>query len=184
MGPLAGALLLTLAAWMAVSWPLPRQMGECIPAAAEHGGVNPVRTMLAGDQLQLLYYFNLFEDMARGRVRPGYNVFEFNTGPDDAARWQTEPYYFPFSGIYSILHGPLGQAGAWNLTGFLALWMTAWAMWRLARRYTARDTIAALMALAVVLSPHRWVNLLGGSPMGFAATWLPVLLLGLDIQEL
>ncbi len=181
MGPLAGALLIALTAWMAVSWPLPRQMGDCIPAAAEHGGANPVRTMLAGDQLQLLYYFNLFEDMVRGRVRPGYNVFEFNTGPDDAARWQPEPYYFPFSGIYSVLHGPLGQAGAWNLTGFLALWMTAWATWRLARRYTARDTIAALMALAVVLSPHRWVNLLGGSPMGFAALWLPVLLLGLDL---
>ncbi len=180
MGPLAGALLITFVVWLSVAWPLPKYFGECIPAGAGSGGTNPVRTMFAGDHLQLLYYFNLFGDMIQGRVRPGYNVFEFNTG-NDADRWQPEPYYFPFSGVYSILHGPLGMAGAWNLTGFLSLWMTAWATWRLARRYTAHDTIAALMALLVVLSPYRWVNLLGGSPMGFAALWLPVMLLGLDI---
>ena len=78
MGPLAGALLITLVAWLAMSWPLPKHLGDCIPAAAENGGTNPVRTMMAGDHLQLLYYFNLFGDMLQGRAPPGYNVFELS----------------------------------------------------------------------------------------------------------
>ena len=44
-----------------------------------------------------------------------------------------------------------------------------------------RWLLPALAALIAITLPYRWSNLLGGSPMGFAMVWAPLLLLGLDL---
>jgi hypothetical protein len=174
------SLLVTLGIWLVFSWPLPRHVGSAIPAGGTSGLTRPpAAPMQSGDHLQLLYHFWLFSDMLGGRTPWFHNLYEFNTG-DDAGRVEPGSYYFPFSLFFAAGQALDGPALGWNLSGFLALWLTYLGTLLLARRYTADPWIAALAALLAITLPYRWINLAGGSPTGFAMMWVPWLMLGLD----
>jgi len=174
------SFLISLAAWVFFTWPLPKYAASGIPASSRNPEQLAARYMVPGDHLQLLYRFWLFHDMLRGRTPLFHNVYEFNRG-DDAETHKPGSYYAPFSLIYAVLAGGLNRAAAWNITGLLSLWLTYLFTWMLANRYTRAPWAAAIAALAGLLFPYRFENLLGGSPMGFAMMWLPILLYGLDV---
>ena len=174
------SLAISLVVWGIMSWPLPTRLFEGIPSSSHNVEKGAVRTMIPGDHLQLLYHFWLAGDMAFGPTPVFYNLYEFNTG-DDAARYRPKSYYVPFSLVYALLARLAGRAFGWNATGFLALWLTYLATWRLVRRYTRSEAAAAAFSLVSILLPIRWISLLGGSPAGYAMMWMPVALLGLDL---
>jgi hypothetical protein len=174
------ALALAFVVWLVFSWPLPLHVTSAIPSGsakpAQHVELLP---MQPGDHLQLDYHFWLFSDMLAGRTPWFYNLYEFNTG-DDAERREPGSFYLPFSFFYTVGAWIAGRAFAWNLTGFLSLWLAVWFTFKLARRYTSHAAPAWLAAAAAIMLPYRWITLAGGSPTGLAMAWVPLLLLGLD----
>lgn len=173
------ALGFTVGLWACFTWPLPAELGRAIPASHDGGGVPAVRETIPGDHLQLLYHFTLAQDMMTGRIPWMHNVYEFNLEGDDS-RKEPGTYYAPFSLVFALLAGVTGPAAAWNLAGLLGLLLTAWLTYLLARRYTPYRAAAWLAAAVAVLWPYRWINVLGGSPTGFAMAWVPLLGLGID----
>lgn len=174
------SLSASLALWTLFSWPLPRHLFTAIPASSQNVERDQAREMIPGDHLQLLYHFELLHGMLTGRTPWFHNVYEFNTG-NDADRFLPIAYYAPFSLLYAAFAGIAGQAFAWNLVGFVSLWLTYWLTWWLARRFVRSELAAALAAPVGILLPYRWVCLLGGSPTGFAMLWVPAVWLGLDL---
>ena len=173
------SFLITLVVWMIFTWPLPQYVTDGIPAAHGRVEAQDARYMIPGDHLQLLYYFWIFGDMLRGDTPWFYNLYEFNTG-DDEARYDRSTYYFPFSLFYAAFEPIGGRAFAFNATGFIGLWLTYLFTWLLVRRYVKNEWIAGSLALVGILLPFRWFAFLGGSPTGYGMTWVPLLLLGLD----
>ncbi|HOW96192.1 MAG TPA: hypothetical protein P5567_08295 [Kiritimatiellia bacterium] len=174
------SLAASLAFWTLFSWPLPRHLFEAIPASSQNVEQDHAREMIPGDHLQLLYHFELLHGMLAGRTPWFHNVYEFNLGRDED-RFLPIAYYAPFSLLYAAFAGLAGQAFAWNLAGFVSLWLTYWLTWTLARRFVRSEVTAALAAPIGILLPYRWVCLLGGSPTGFAMLWVPAVWLGLDL---
>ncbi|MBP7831080.1 MAG: hypothetical protein KA248_14310 [Kiritimatiellae bacterium] len=174
------SLGVSLLLWMLFSWPLPRHLFDAIPASSQNVEEGQRREMIPGDHLQLLYHFDLLRGMLAGRTPWFHNVYEFNTGRDEERLLPTA-YYAPFSLLYAAFAGIAGQAFAWNLVGFVSLWLTYWLTWWLVRRFVRSEPVAALAALPAILLPYRWVNLLGGSPTGFAMLWVPAVWIGLDL---
>lgn len=176
------SFLIAFAVWLIFAWPLPNFFSSAIPAGTTRLAADcRVSPMEPGDHLQLLYHFWLFSDFLAGKTPWFHNLYEFNTG-DDSARLEPGAYYFPFSLFFAIGRAIHGNAFGWNLTGLLSLWLTYLFTWKLARRYCASDTWAALASLVSITLPYRWISLNGGSPTGFAMMWVPVLLLGLDLS--
>jgi len=173
------SLLLTAAVWIVFAWPVPRFLSHGIPCSAVNTENFNNRSMVSGDHLQLLYNYWLFGDMLAGKTPWFSNIYEFNTG-DDNARYNPGSYNMPFSLVYAAGEAIGGRAFGWNLTQFIVLWLTFWLSWLLAARIAANELIAALAALAGLTVPYRWVTLLGGSPTGFAIIWIPLLFLGID----
>mgnify|MGYP006301953265 CR=1 FL=1 len=176
---LALCFFITLAVWLMFSWPLAKHFTGGIPCSSRNSEKDGEMYMAQGDHLQLLYHFWLVSDMIRGKTRPFYNPYEFNTG-NDQDRYAPGTYYVPFSLFFAAMDFCAGRAAAWNLTGFLSLWLTSFFTWLIARRYTDNDLFAGIAAIASIVVPYRWVNLLGGSPSGFAIMWVPMLMFGLD----
>ncbi len=174
------SFFVSLFIWAVFSWPLPKHLFHGIPSSSQNIEKDSVRRMIPGDHLQLLYNFWLASDMLSGKTPMFSNLYEFNEG-DDAARRLVKAYYFPISFIYTLGSWMGGRAFGWNFTGFLTLWFTYLFTWLLVRRYVTREIVAASFSLISILIPFRWVNLLGGSPAGFAMMWFPILLLGLDL---
>ncbi len=172
-------LLVSLVVSAGVTWPLARHLRSGIPAAHRTEGGGP-RYMIPGDHLQLLYHFWLFADVVRGETPLFYNLYEFNQGADED-RYGPGSYYFPFGQLFAALDLAGGHALAWNLTGFLTVWIGYLAMVLLIRRMVRDPLIALAGGLPVILLPYLWVMLLGGSPTGFAMMWVPIIFLGLDI---
>ncbi len=167
--------------WALFSWPLARHFTSAIPATERSGEGGPaVRSLVAGDHLQLLYHFWLARDMLAGRTPPFANIYEFNVG-DDHAHVNPSPYYIPFSLIYAAFAPLAGDAAGWNLAGLAAVLLGICGSFALARRFTRRTALALTIALAANAFPYRWITLLGGSPTGFAMGLLPWLWLGLDV---
>jgi len=173
-------LILTAAVWLSFSWPLALHLRDGIPMSSQNVEKGHARAMVPGDHLQLLYHFELLRDMLAGRVPWFHNVYEFNTG-DDAERYRPSAYFAPFSLPYALLAAAGGRALAWNLVGFLSLWLTALATALLAGRFATSRLAVYGAALAALLIPFRWVNLLGGSPAGLAMAWVPLTALGVDL---
>lgn len=175
------SLLLTLAVWLPVSWPLPRMFSDAISVGVSKRGDGHVTIvhMMAGDHLQFVYYLWIFSDFLTGKTPFFYNLYEFNTG-DDADRFRPGSYYFPLSLLYSFFYWIDGRAFAWNAVSLLALWLACHAAWRLGRRYTDSDLVAGVGALLAVLFPYQWIQLFGGSPAGYGMALVPLMLLGLD----
>ncbi len=176
---IALSFLITLAIWIIFTWPLPRYVMEGIPASHGRVEAQDARHMIPGDHLQLLYYFWIFGDMVRGETPWFYNLYEFNAG-DDEARYEPSAYYFPFSLFYSAAEPVGGRALAFNIAGFIGLWISYLFTWLLVRRYVNNEWIAGSMALLGIILPYRWFAFLGGSPTGYGMAWVPVLLWGLD----
>ncbi|MBU4212400.1 MAG: hypothetical protein L6437_15015 [Kiritimatiellae bacterium] len=173
------SLAVTLGVWLLVSWPLPRYVGAGIPAAA-HREAADIQPLVPGDHLQFMYYCWLAGDMVAGKTPLFYNLYEFNTG-NDRERFEPYAYYIPFSLIYAAGAWLGGRSFGWNLTGFISLWLTYLLTWLLVRRWTRSEWVAAVAALLGIVLPFRWINLFGGSPAGFAMTWIPAILLGVDL---
>lgn len=173
------SLVVTVLLWALFSWPLPRYLASGIPSSARNVETPPVREMIPGDHLQLMYYFWLAGDMAIGRTPLFHDVYQFNPG-DDAVRYRPHHYFVPFSLVFSAAASLGGRPFGWNLTALLSLWLTCLFTYLLVRRYVADERVAWLATLFGLLLPFRWVKLLGGSPMGFGLGWLPLYFLGLD----
>jgi len=171
---------MTVAVWLVFSWPLPQHISDGIPMSSTNIEKDSMRYMIPGDHLQLHYFYWLFNDMLHGNTPLYHNLYEFNLG-DDAARYRIGNYNVPFSFIYAFWALFGNSSFAWNMMGITLIWLTGWLTWILARRFTNDDRIAALAALVSITLPYRWMNLFGGSPMGMAMTWVPLLYLGVDM---
>jgi hypothetical protein len=175
----AGAAAASLLLFSVMSWPLARQVTEAIPSSAQNLEHPAFRAMIPGDQLQLLYHFDLVRDMLHGRIPWFRNPYEFNQGDDDAG-YRPGAYFLPMSGVYAVLAERLGQAAGWNLTLWLSVAFSAFFSWRWLRRFTDDRLAAALGTGLILLAPFRWISLFGGSPAGIALMWLPLLAWCLD----
>lgn len=175
------SLLITLAIWLPLSWPVPKMMSDTMPFGVIKRSTSPARIvpMVPGDQIQFLYYMLLATDFVSGQTPLFYNLYEFNTGNDEA-RYSPGSYYIPFSLVYSAFHLFGTPAFAWNASILLALWLIYLFTWLLALRYTHREGIAATAALFALLLPYQWLQLFGGSPAGFGMVMVPLCLLGID----
>lgn len=128
--------------------------------------------MIQGDHLQVLYHFWLGGDMLRGETPPFRNVYEFNQGDDDA-RKQFRSYFFPFSAVFLLGDTLAGHAAGINLAVFVSIWLSLFFAWGLSRCYIQQAGWSFTAAFLSLLLAYRWSLLLGGSPGGYAATWLP-----------
>ncbi len=174
------AALIAAAAWALFTWPLPRHVTTGIAYSGHQPEPPAVRRMASGDHLQLLYHFWLAGDALRGGTPWLSNPYQFNMGTDVVDRDLSE-YYFPFAFVYTLGEALGGRAFGWNLTGAVSIWLTFFATWRLARRYSGDEWSAAAGALLGVILPYRWMSLLGGSPTGFDMVLVPLFWLGLDL---
>lgn len=174
------SLLLSTVIWIGFSWPLPRHVASGVPSSSTNVEKGAVRTMIMGDHLQLVYNYWIFSDMLSGKTRFFHNLYEFNTGDDDARRYVGFDF-MPFTLVFTIGYWLGGRAFAWNMTGLMSLWVTLLLTWLLAREYTRKELTAATMALVSVALPYLWAMNLGGSPTGYAMAFVPMLLWGLDV---
>ncbi|MFH1477124.1 MAG: hypothetical protein ABIH24_06520 [Verrucomicrobiota bacterium] len=175
------SFLLALSLWLAFSWPVPRTLATGIASSGRNIETGQARAMIPGDHLQFLYHLWLFSDTISGHSPWFHNPYEFNTGNDSERRAMTT-YYLPFALVFTLCAKIGSLAFAWNLTGFIAIWITLLATWLLARRYTADRWIPWISALLAVAFPYHWYALLGGSPTGLGMMWIPILFLGLELM--
>ncbi|MDD5678644.1 MAG: hypothetical protein PHW60_11765 [Kiritimatiellae bacterium] len=173
--------LLSLAIWLAFSWPVPRLLTNGIASSGRNIEAFQRRAMIPGDHLQFIYHFWLFSDTLAGHTPWFHNLYEFNTG-DDSERRAVTTYYLPFALVFALCAQIGSLALAWNLTGFIAIWITFLATFLLARRYADDCGIPWIAALLAVAFPYHWYALLGGSPTGLGMMWVPIILLGLDLM--
>lgn len=177
------SLLFTLLVWGCFAWPLPRYVSRAIPSSAENIETPGVRRMIPGDHLQLLYNYWLVADMTAGRTPWAANPYEFNAGADVPLKRDAWGNLLdqPFTGLFALGYRFVGRAAAWNITGFISLWITFLATWMLLRRFLPDARLAFFAAAPSILLSFRWANLLGGSPMGFAMMWVPLLFWGMHV---
>ncbi len=170
----------TIVLFALLSWPLPRFFGRGIPSSAQNHEQPSWRYSIPGDHLQLLYHFDLMREMLTGRIPWFHNPYEFNTG-DDEERFRPGAYFFPLSGVYTVLNLMTGQALAWNLTLWLSVLLSAFFTWGWLRRFTRDPAAITLGILVALLLPFRWISLFGGSPAGMALLWIPLAAWGVDV---
>lgn len=173
--------VLTLLVWLVFTWPLPRHLFTGIPSSATNVEQGGPRAMIQGDHLQVLYTFWLTADMLSGKTPIGYDLYQFNAGDDEQRRTMGIDE-LPFSLVFTLAYwiGLGNGAFAWNAMVFVALWLSFLFTWRLVRRYVQSPWQATLIALLAVAFPYRWSALAGGSPLGYAMTWVPMLMYGVD----
>lgn len=177
------SLVMTAAVWAFCSWPLPRFMASGIPSSSTNIEKNNVRAMIQGDHLQLLFNYWLISDWVAGRTPFFCNPYEFNTSPagaDDREYRFVAFDYFTEAPAFIVGQWLGGRALGWNLAGLVSLWLTYLFTWLLLRNYTRSDLLAGMAAVIAIALPFRWTSLLGGSPVGCAMAWVPLLLWGLD----
>lgn len=173
------SLAVALAVTAVFSWPLLRYATEGIPSSAANIETGNKRAMISGDHLQFLYHMWLGKDTFTGKTPWFYNLYEFNTG-DDEARREVRPYYLPFSLFFTAGSVTGNQALGWNVAIAITMWLTYLFAWLLARAYCRDELSSALLALFALLIPFPWIVLMGGSPTGFSMMWVPLLLYGID----
>ncbi|MBU0715908.1 MAG: YfhO family protein [Verrucomicrobia bacterium] len=178
---IAFSFLLSLALWLVFSWPVPRTLTTGIASSGRNIESGQARAMIPGDHLQFLYHLWLFSDTISGHTPWFHNLYEFNTG-DDSDRRAITTYYLPFALVFALCATIGSFALAWNLTGFIAIWITLLATFFLARRYTTDRWIPWIAALLAIAFPYHWYALLGGSPTGLGMMWIPILCLGLELM--
>jgi hypothetical protein len=162
------------------SWPLYQHFSDGIPHASRRTEAEPVRMMVTGDHLQLLYHFWLPADWFAGGTRFGYDLYQFNLGDDDDRAFPKTDY-FPFSALFAVLHFFVSQATAWNSASIFAIWLALFWLWRLLLVYRLTPAPAFALALAMVATPYQWACSFGGSPTGFAMMTVPMLFYGIEL---
>ncbi|MDF3128812.1 hypothetical protein P0Y35_06365 [Kiritimatiellaeota bacterium B1221] len=165
---------ISLLLFCSFTWPLPSLWNQGIPSSSQNIEHPAWRHSIPGDHLQLLYHFDLVEDMFKGRIPFFQNVYEFNTG-NDAERYRPGAYFFPMSGVYVLLKQFMGQPAAWNSTLWLSFWMSGLACWAWLGCFTPHRPARLAGVCLFLLIPFRWASLLGGSPAGIALMWVPLL---------
>jgi len=176
------SLAVTLVIWAVFSWPLPRHAASAIPSSAYNVEKGSMRMMIPGDHLQMLYQLWIAADTFKGGTPWFHDVYEFNTGNDED-RYFLSTYYLPLSLFYAAGEKMTGtQAGGYNFTAFITLWLTYLFTWLLVRRYTKEDWLSAIAAMVGIIFPYRWITMLDGSPTGLAMMWVPVIFYGLDVM--
>lgn len=173
------SLLVALVVTSVFSWPLLRYATEGIPSSSANIEAGNKRAMISGDHLQFLYHLWLGKDTFTGNTPWFYNLYEFNTG-DDEARREVRPYYLPFSLFFMAGSISGNQAVGWNVAIAITMWLTYLFSWLLSRAYCRDEFVAALLALFPLIIPFPWIVLMGGSPTGFSMMWVPLLLYGVD----
>lgn len=171
--------VLSLLLFVANTWPLPRFWNRGIPSSSQNIENPAWRTSIPGDHLQLLYHFDLVDDMFSGRAPFFHNLWEFHTG-EDAERYRPGAYFFPMSGVYTLLKQFLGEAAAWNTTLWVSVWLSCLFSWYWLRRFTDHPLAVAFGVSLIALAPFRWASLMGGSPAGIALMWVPLFALQVD----
>lgn len=173
------SLLVSMAVYFTLTWPLGANFHEGIPSSnrPELGGA---RYMIPGDPLQFLYQLWMLADSFTGETPLFYHVYEFNQG-DDQALYNPGSYYFPFGLVYAAGYALGGRVIGWNLMLCLTVWLIYWATWLLIRRFTTSWLTAGVAALPSIMLPYFHVSLLGGSPTGMGMLWVPLIFLGVDV---
>jgi hypothetical protein len=161
------------------SWPLYLHFADGIPYSSRRTEPEPVRHMVMGDHLQLLYHFWLPADWVAGGTRFGYDLYQFNAGDDDFRSFPKTDY-LPFTGIFALLHLFFGRATSWNAVSVFAIWMALFFTWRLVRLHEVQRWPSFTLALMAISFPYQWACLFGGSPTGFAMMTVPMLFYGIE----
>ncbi|MGA0333783.1 MAG: hypothetical protein ACO3N7_05490 [Kiritimatiellia bacterium] len=174
------AFFISALVWILYSWPLPLYWNEGIPSSSTNIEKYSTRTLVKGDQLQLNYFYWLFSDMLKGETPFFHNLYEFNTG-DDAERYRVANYNIPLSFIYAGWDALGNRAFAWNMSLYTTVFLSYWLTWIYLFRLTRREGISMVAALVSISLPFRSMKLLGGSPIGMAMLWVPIIILGLDL---
>ena len=77
---LSTSFWLTLYLWLLFPGPCRGTSSTVVPPRRRVPTRTPVRRMVPGDHLQLVYNYRLFSDMLTGHTPWFYNLYEFNTG--------------------------------------------------------------------------------------------------------
>ncbi len=174
-------MAVTLAIWALFTWPLPRYAWRAIPSSAYNIERDGMRMMIPGDHFQMLYQLWIAADTFKGNTPWFHDVYEFNTG-NDADRYFLSTYYLPFSLFFLVGSWFGGQAGGYNFTAFMTLWLTYLFTWLLIRRFTRDDWLSAVTAVLSIIFPYRWITMLDGSPTGLTLMWTPIIFWALDVM--
>jgi hypothetical protein len=172
---LAGGLL-----FGTFSWPLIKHFSEGIAYTSRRTSPKPVRHMVMGDHLQLLYHFWLPADWLASNTRFGHNIYQFNRGDDDELAFPHTDY-MPFSGLFALLFLVFARATSWNVVSMVTVGFTIFFIWQLLRLYECKRWPTFCLAVTVVATPYQWSTLFGGSPTGFAMMTVPMLFYGIEL---
>ncbi|MCB2188503.1 MAG: YfhO family protein [Deltaproteobacteria bacterium] len=162
-------LLLALA--LAFTWPLGGSLTSSIPYVC-HNGPEVSHYVVAGDQLQIYYWFWLLVDNIFGPSSLFTNPYEFNTFLSDGLKNYAN---FPFSLLFLALR-PLGAVLAYNLLFLLSYVLSGLFTYLLTRDLFQNRAAALFAALFFALFPSRSKWAYGGHLFGFVAFLLPLIL--------
>lgn len=161
-----------------------RPVGAYFATGIPYGMYNgTVQELHHGDQLQLQYYFDLFDACLRGRIPWWFNPYEFSTPYNDFSSLTTlqwNDYYIPFSLPYVIIKLFASDAFAWNASQFLSVFIGILFCYLLARRFGAERMPSVFCSVIANCVPYRWVVLAGGQPTGFCMGLVPGVALAMD----
>ncbi|NLB69079.1 MAG: hypothetical protein GX804_05285, partial [Lentisphaerae bacterium] len=165
--------------------PIPKFFTEGIPYTAYNAENQEAMMLVHGDHLQLMYHFKLAREMITGKIPLFYNLYEFNLG-EDTGRRVVDPYYIPYSLVFSVASLLFGDAFGWNISQLLSVATGFFLLFLLARRLAAKDDpeagiIAFCSAFIASCIPYLWVTLAGGSPTGFGMSLVPGVVLGIHM---
>jgi hypothetical protein len=151
--------LVSLAAWVALTWPFTLHIRDSFWDAALKAGPYPPGTaqaLFAGDHLQNLFIESVVVDNLRALREPYLDLREGAAGP---APLRTTSLDTPWSAVVGLLWPLLGLVAAYNATLLLSSVATTLAAFGLLRRHTRWQLLATAGALAYAFSPRRMFHL-------------------------
>jgi hypothetical protein len=151
--------LVSLAAWVALTWPFTLHLRDSFWDAALTAGPYPPgteRALFAGDHLQNLFIESVVVDNLRALREPYLDLREGAAGP---APLRTTSLDTPWSAVVGLLWPLLGLVAAYNVTLLLSSVATTLAAFGLLRRHTRWQLLATAGALAYAFSPRRMFHL-------------------------
>jgi hypothetical protein len=151
--------LVSLAAWVALTWPFTLHLRDSFWDAALTARPYPPgteRALFAGDHLQNLFIESVVVDNLRALREPYLDLREGAAGP---APLRTTSLDTPWSAVVGLLWPLLGLVAAYNATLLLSSVATTLAAFGLLRRHTRWQLLATAGALAYAFSPRRMFHL-------------------------
>lgn len=173
-------LVLGLLLWEAVLCNFFGSFSSAVPFSDfTHNDEPRLSSFVVGDHAQLLYHFWLFRDMLAGNTPAFSNIYEFNIHGDEAA-FRFDPFYVPFSLVYAAISPFFGDAAGWNSAILFSHILGLFGFFFLTFRHTKSPIAACVFSILSSALPYRWINLIAGSPTGFAMCFVPWLFYGID----